>query len=79
MSRCQYKITRYGNGCNKELNTDEMVYTNTQVTLGGMISINDFNKNQLDTQRYTYPYNIQNSTNMKPLDCQPTFQVLLRT
>lgn len=28
----------------KGLNTHEMVYKNTQVVLGGMSSINDFNK-----------------------------------
>ena len=34
------------------LNTDHMVYKNTQVTLGGMSSINDYNKNHLDTVEY---------------------------
>ena len=58
----------------KGLNTDEMVYKNTQVTLGGMSSINHFNKNQLDMLAYTYPYDMQKSNDMKPRDCQSTFK-----
>ena len=62
----------YKHGCNKGLNTDQMVYKNTQVTLGGTSSINDYNKNQLDVLAYPYPYNMQNSNSMKPHDCKST-------
>ena len=52
------KSQGHRHGCNKGLDTDQMVYKNTRVTLGGTISINDYNKNQLDTLTYTYPYNM---------------------
>ena len=45
----------------KGLNTNEIVYKHTQVTLGGMSTINNFNKNQLDMLAYTYPYHMQKS------------------
>ena len=41
------KSQGYGYGCNKGLNIDDMVYKNTRVILGGMRSLNDYNK--LDT------------------------------
>ena len=68
------KSRGYRHGCNNGLNTDQMVYKNTQVTLGGMSSINDYNKNQLDVLAYTYPYNMQNSNSMKPHDCKSTIK-----
>ena len=52
------------------VNTNDIVKKNTQVTIGGNSSINDFNKYQLDSLAYTYPYHMQKVDLMKPLDCQ---------
>ena len=59
-----------GKGYRKSLNTNDIVLKNTQVTVGGSSSINDFNKYQLDMLAYTYPYHMQKVNQMKPPDCQ---------
>ena len=62
-------------GHRERLNTNEMINKNTQVNLGGLSSINDFNKYQLDMLSYTYPYHMQIVNCMKPRDCQPIFRL----
>ena len=52
-----------------------MVDKNTQVTLSGISSINDFNRFQLDILAHTYSYRIQEANRMKPHDYQPAFKV----
>ncbi len=58
------------NGNRERLNTNEIVKLNTHVPLGEKSLINDFNKYQLDMLAYTYPYHMQQTDQMKPLDCQ---------
>ena len=57
-------------GHSESFNTNDIVKKNTQVTIGGSSSTNDFNKYQLDMLAYTYPYHMQKSVVMKPIDCQ---------
>ena len=59
-----------GKGHSESFNTNDIVKKNTQVTVGGSSSINDFNKYQFDMLAYTYPYHIQKVGLIKSLDCQ---------
>ena len=62
-----------GKGHCESFNTNDIVKENTQVTVGGSSSINDFNKYQLDMLVYTYPYHMQKVDRMKPYDYQVIF------
>ena len=70
MSRGKYKTMNNGKGHSESFNTNDIVKKNTQVTVGGNSSINDFNKYQLDMLAYTYPYHMKKIDGMKPRDCQ---------
>ena len=54
----------------KVVDSKTVVEKNTQVLLGGESTINHFSNHQLDILAYTFPYDMQNSDDMKPIDCQ---------
>ena len=52
------------------ITSEEIVSKNTQVFLGRNLKINNFTKQQLDIMAYTFPYHMQLSDSMKPIDCR---------
>ena len=54
------KTMKNGKGYSESFNINDIVKKNTEVTVGGNSSINDFNKYQFDMLAYAYPYHMKN-------------------